>query len=87
MRALRLVRMAIVMCALGGAALVLAAWLGRIAVPVGVVGAGLLFLFVIPALQFVRMTIGLRAVNEKRTSGIAGDQDAPDVQKVGSTPS
>lgn len=67
MRALRLLRMGVLMSAIGGVALVLAAWLGRIAVPVGVVGAGVLFLLVIPLLLFLRMTIGLRAVNENRT--------------------
>lgn len=67
MRAMRLLRMAVLMCAIGGVALVLAAWLGRIAVPVGVVGAGVLFLLVIPLLLFLRMTIGLRAMNENRT--------------------
>lgn len=87
MRALRLLRMGVVMSAIGGMALIFAALTGRIAVPLGVIGAGVLFLLVIPLLLFFRMTIGLRAVNEKRTSGAHAQNDPDDEQIVGQNPS
>jgi len=87
MRALRLLRLGVAMSAIGGVALIFAALTGRVAVPLGVIGAGVLFLLVIPLLLFFRMTIGLRAVNEKRTSSDHARNDPPKRQKVGQNPS
>lgn len=87
MRALRLLRLGVVTCAIGGAALIFAALTGRIAVPIGVIGVGLLFLLVIPLLSFLRLTIGLRIANEKRTSGSHAQNDPPETRKVGQNPS
>lgn len=87
MRALRLLRMGVAMSAIGGMALIFAALTGRIAVPVGVIGAGVLFLLVIPLLLFFRMTIGLRAVNVSRTLDDAAQIDPDPSRKVGQNPS
>jgi hypothetical protein len=87
MRALRLLRLGVAMSAIGGVALIFAALTGRIAVPLGVIGAGILFLLVIPLLQFLRMTIGLRAANEERTPGDHARNDPKNGQKVGQNPS
>jgi hypothetical protein len=87
MRALRLLRLGIVMSAIGGVALIFAALTGRVAVPIGVIGAGVLFLLVIPLLSFFRLTIGLRIANEKRTSGSHAQNDPPETRKVGQSPS
>lgn len=87
MRALRLLRLGVAMSAIGGAALIFAALTGRVAVPLGVIGAGVLFLLVMPVLSFLRMTIGLRAMNEKRTTQDHTRIDPEDAQKVGQNPS
>lgn len=87
MNMLRLLRFGVALAALGGIALIAFALAGRIAVPLGVIGAGLLFLLVIPLLLFFRMTIGLRAVNVNRTLDEAAHIDPPPSQKVGQNPS
>lgn len=87
MRALRLLRLGVAMSAIGGMALIFAALTGRIAVPVGVIGAGVLFLLVIPLLSFLRLTIGLRAMNEKRTTRDHTRIDPDNGQKAGQNPS
>ena len=87
MRALRLLRLGVAMSAIGGVALVFAAMTGRVAVPVGVTGAGLLLLLVIPLLLFLRMTILLRALNENRTLAAISQTGPPEEQKVVRNPS
>ena len=87
MRALRLLRLGVAMSAIGGVALIFAALTGRIAAPLGVIGAGVLFLLVIPLLQFLRMTIGLRAANEEQTSGDHTQNSLQKGQKAGQNPS
>lgn len=87
MKAIRLLRLGVAMSAMGGMALIFAALTGRVAVPVGVVGAGLLYLLVIPMLLFFRMTLILRTMNEERTSPPAAQDDPSDAHKVGQNPS
>lgn len=87
MKALRLLRFGVALAALGGVALIAFALADKISVPLGVVGAGLLFLLVIPLLLFLQMTIGLRAVNVNRTLDDTAHTDPPPSQKVGQNPS
>lgn len=86
MRAIRLVRLALAMSAIGGFALIAAALASRIPMVVGVAGSGLLFLLVIPALLFWRMTLMLAAMNENRTSLPPSQSDPPDEAEVGQNP-
>jgi hypothetical protein len=87
MRTLRLLRFGVALAALGGVALIAFALAEKIPVPLGVIGAGLLFLLAIPLLLFLQMTIGLRVANVNRTLDEAAHIDPPPSQKVGQNPS
>ncbi|RHW18056.1 hypothetical protein D1610_06055 [Sphingomonas gilva] len=59
----------------------------RVAIPLAVIGAALLFALVIPLLLFLRLRTGLRARNAAGTSGGAARPDPSEGQKVGQNPS